>query len=102
MMTREVLDTSPNRAGIVNAGLKVVSSALNFVLVPVYLRVYGVTTYGQISLLLSLAQYLGLLDLGLTGTLVQECVLLRSRGDQSYFRLRRLAVSFLLSVGGVA
>src|SRR6266550_8023481 len=96
------VDILPERAAVTNAGLKVLSSALNFLLVPLYLRVYDVTTYGEISLLLSLAQYLSVLDLGLTGALVQECVRLRSLGDQSYFRLRRLAVVFLIGVGGLA
>jgi O-antigen/teichoic acid export membrane protein len=84
----------------VNALFKVASSAANFALVPVFLRVYGIVDYGAFSLLLAISQYLGVLDFGLTGSLVQEAAGLRSR-DSSYFVLRRFAVLSLLWVGGV-
>lgn len=90
----------PTRAGLTNASLKILGAGLNFLLVPWFLRVYGIETYGALSLLLAVSQYLGVLDLGLTGTLVQECIKLRGGGDQTYFRLRGLAVTFLVVAGG--
>src|SRR5437660_1767781 len=92
----------PKRAGLTNASFKVLSSGLNFLLVPLYIHVYGVATYGALSLLLSLGQYLSVLDVGLTGSLVQERVRVHASGDYSYFQHRTLAIGFLFVVGGGA
>ena len=90
----------PKRAGLTNAAFKILSSGLNFLLVPLYIHVYGLSTYGALSLLLALGQYLSVLDVGITGTLVQTYLRVRTHGDYSYFRLRQLAISFLFAAGG--
>jgi O-antigen/teichoic acid export membrane protein len=83
-----------------NAVFKVASSAANFLLVPIYLKVYGLQAYGSLSLLLSLGQYLSFLDLGFSAALVRESLRLRSSGTRSYFRFRRAIVGIIVIAGG--
>ncbi|HEV8357461.1 MAG TPA: hypothetical protein VGQ17_11920 [Gemmatimonadales bacterium] len=87
-------------AGVINAGFKVLGAGLNFLLVPLYIGVYGLRVYGALSLLLSLSQYMSFLDLGFSAALVRESVRVRTVGDQRYFRLKRIAIGLLLGGGG--
>lgn len=84
-------------AGLVNA---VGTSAINLVLVPFYLRLLGLETYGLIGFFAALQGFLSVLDLGLTPTMVREVARCRAAGRPS--EARRLLHTLAVIYGSVA
>jgi O-antigen/teichoic acid export membrane protein len=89
------------RAALSNSALSFVSSAANVLLVPFLLGVYGIRTYGSLSLLTAIAQYFAVLDFGFSNALVRYKLREMSLGDTSYRYLRRRILLWFTTVGGV-
>jgi|GEM_PF-6876995 len=89
------------RAGVVNSAFSFTGSVASLLLVPFFLRVYGLEVYGALTLLTALAQYFAVLDLGFSNALVRYYHR-TADGDSTYYRLRRTIVGFFLGAGVIA